>query len=366
MSIVDVLLAAGIIQGVFLAFFLYAKNNHISNRILSLIILLLTFDVFDDFLMSTELILEIPKLYNFSGMVLSWTIGPLLLLFVESKLTQQFKIKRYHLFHFLPAIISLFYFLFIISNLNELELINSIRQHLNSHHYDGPTIEHYSFNGLTRLFVYLIFTSAYLLMALAKVIVVNWRSGSLKLRKQLRYMINIVASINLVWFTIVLILLYSLFYTALNVNIAVLMTALFYVLAYLELIRKSGNEGVIRTELTGREAVQPIISKLEKAMSSERLFTSPDLTLSLLADKIGTTPHLLSELLNNQLQLSFNNYINKFRVDDFVQRLNKADLNTYTLASLAFESGFKTKSTFNTAFKKQMGVTPSEYLKKFV
>ena len=111
-------------------------------------------------------------------------------------------------------------------------------------------------------------------------------------------------------------------------------------------------------------AVQQLIGdRLERRMIAAQDYLQNDLNLTELAQRIGTSTQLLSEYLNVVLQQNFFDYINSLRVAEVQRQLKAADAtktNT-TLLSLAFAAGFNSKSTFNTAFRKHTGMTPSAW-----
>ncbi len=115
-----------------------------------------------------------------------------------------------------------------------------------------------------------------------------------------------------------------------------------------------------RSGLAPREA-DALKTRLVALMERERPYRQPELTLGDLAERLETTPHRLSEVLNAQLALSFYDFINGYRVREVQERLVGPDGARYTYLALALEAGFASKSTFNAAFKKLTGVTPSEY-----
>ena len=98
-------------------------------------------------------------------------------------------------------------------------------------------------------------------------------------------------------------------------------------------------------------------------MKRERPYRDPDLTLSALADRLDTTPHKLSEVLNTELSQTFYDFVNSYRVEDVRRRLAASDSKHLNVLTLAMEAGFASKSTFNQVFKKQTGQTPSTYRK---
>ncbi|NNK88327.1 MAG: AraC family transcriptional regulator [Flavobacteriaceae bacterium] len=80
--------------------------------------------------------------------------------------------------------------------------------------------------------------------------------------------------------------------------------------------------------------------------------------------QLKVSPHTLSQLLNNHLHKSFSEYINEFRLNEAKKRLLDPAYEEYTILAIAFESGFKSKSSFQRLFKKYTGYTPSSFLRK--
>ena len=102
-----------------------------------------------------------------------------------------------------------------------------------------------------------------------------------------------------------------------------------------------------------------MIDEIKCQVESERLFRDTGLTLTGLAEITGISTHHLSESLNQQEGKNFNQFINDYRLDDVVNRLQSGA--SGTILELAMDAGFASKSTFNTLFKKRFGVTPSQY-----
>jgi AraC-like DNA-binding protein len=120
--------------------------------------------------------------------------------------------------------------------------------------------------------------------------------------------------------------------------------------------RKYASSGV-----TG-EMSKEIHKLLTEIMNTERLYTEPDLSLSMLADKIQVHPNYLSQVINEKEGKTFFEYINFLRVEEFKRLAALPESRQYTIMSLAFECGFNSKSSFNKNFKKLTGLSPSEYL----
>ena len=103
-----------------------------------------------------------------------------------------------------------------------------------------------------------------------------------------------------------------------------------------------------------------------RLMMMEHPYRDPDLTLPNLADRLDTTPHKLSEVLNTELGQTFYDFINRYRVDDVRRRLAESRSKNLNVLTVAMDAGFASKSTFNQVFKKQTGQTPSTYRKALV
>lgn len=115
-----------------------------------------------------------------------------------------------------------------------------------------------------------------------------------------------------------------------------------------------------RSGLTPRQAAA-LRDRLVDLMGREHVYRDADLTLGDLAERLATTPHKLSEVLNAQLRLTFYDFVNGYRVREVQRRLAGDDGARLTYLALALDAGFSSKSTFNAVFKKHTGRTPSEY-----
>ena len=120
-----------------------------------------------------------------------------------------------------------------------------------------------------------------------------------------------------------------------------------------------------RYERSGLSAVEAaaLKSELVALMAKEHPYRDPDLTLSDLAEQLSTSPHKLSEVLNQELAQTFYDFVNSYRVGDVRQRLVERTSQHLSVLTLALDAGFASKSTFNQVFKKLTGQTPSSYRK---
>ena len=117
----------------------------------------------------------------------------------------------------------------------------------------------------------------------------------------------------------------------------------------------------VNSRLKG-EQVSCIIKSLQDAMARQ-VFLDPAITIDKLADLLSCHKHHLSQVLNDKLGVSFNEYINQKRIEASKQMLSDPAHDHFTIASIAYDSGFNSLSTFNDVFKKTTRVTPSQYRK---
>ncbi len=107
-----------------------------------------------------------------------------------------------------------------------------------------------------------------------------------------------------------------------------------------------------------------IDGRLVRYMEKEKPFLDNQLSLRQLADDLEVNTNYLSQVINERHNKNFVEFINEYRVTALKEKLEDPDNRQFTLLSLAFDCGFNSKTTFNTAFKKITGLTPTQYLKK--
>ena len=115
--------------------------------------------------------------------------------------------------------------------------------------------------------------------------------------------------------------------------------------------------------LLATDDIDKIQSTIMLLMEEDQIYLNPDLTLQLLASYAGTTEKKCSYVLNKGLKTNFNQFINGYRIASFKQKVKNGEHSKFTLLSLAYASGFESKSTFNRAFKNLTGMTPSQFVK---
>ncbi len=103
--------------------------------------------------------------------------------------------------------------------------------------------------------------------------------------------------------------------------------------------------------------------KLDKLMK-EKLYLKTKLTIDEVAEKLETNSKYLSQMINESQQKNFYTYINTFRIEEAKRLLKENQHQKYSIQGIARIAGFSSKSSFNEAFRRIVGMTPSEYLEK--
>ncbi|MFK8007205.1 MAG: helix-turn-helix domain-containing protein [Saprospiraceae bacterium] len=105
------------------------------------------------------------------------------------------------------------------------------------------------------------------------------------------------------------------------------------------------------------------LKKLVQFVELNKPYLETELTLAQLSEQINIPSHYLSQVINEKLKCNFLDFINGYRIEEAKEKLADIKFNHYTIVAVAFESGFNSKSAFYSAFKKQVGATPSSYRK---
>jgi AraC-like DNA-binding protein len=106
------------------------------------------------------------------------------------------------------------------------------------------------------------------------------------------------------------------------------------------------------------------LKKLLTYMDSGKPFLDGNLTIHDLSRKTGISRHHITQVLNEKYKRNFFTFINEYRVKEVMERFSDPKYNNYTILAIAFDSGFNSKTTFNSFFKSQTGMTPSAYREK--
>ncbi|OJJ15435.1 hypothetical protein BKI52_39155 [marine bacterium AO1-C] len=350
------LIAAGL--GFFLAILLFfAKTSTLRNRVLALLVLLFAVSLVDNVMYWSGYYQDYPHLLGLS-MPFPFLYGPLLLGYVQVVLTPKtfsWKKYRWHFSHFALAFLYLtpYYFSPAQGKLRMLEhwyqnIINALIL---------PWL------GLICLIAYTIVTLRFLRK------IQNKQAVTILSLKHWVGQTFFAFAIFTSLFTVYYILLYArLSSPNTDYIIAFGSTIFIYFIGYLGYSQSKVLTGLPvntnkyqSTTLT-TSASRQLYDRVKAHLETHKTFTDNDLSLSSLAQNLSLTPHQLSQVINEHAQTNFSGFINAYRIEEAKALLGEIP----RINQVAYEVGFNNKTSFNLAFKKYTGLSPSEYKKKML
>lgn len=95
-----------------------------------------------------------------------------------------------------------------------------------------------------------------------------------------------------------------------------------------------------------------------------KIYTDPGLRIVNISEALGTNRTYISRLINEEFQMNFNEFVNRYRVQEAERLLTQDVTNNFTLEHIAEKSGFGSLNSFIRAFKELKGLTPGAYRRK--
>lgn len=123
------------------------------------------------------------------------------------------------------------------------------------------------------------------------------------------------------------------------------------------------DEGRYQKSGLKREDSQNHLKELLQYMMDEKPYLDGKLSLKQVAEKLEISSNYLSQVINENLNKNFFDFVNGYRVELIKEKMSNAANGNITILGLAYDCGFNSKSSFNSIFKKYTGLTPSQYLK---
>lgn len=354
------LVAAG--QGLFLAIFLAAQwRKNKANLFLGFIFLFFSLQLFDLVLLSSYKALEYPHL-TFWSTPLNLAFGPLLYLYIASHEKDRKPILQ-QLWHLVPFLLYALYVGWVYHFHSLAYKQEFIQQYLtNLMQLDGPAT-----STSEALFGFLIYGQFALYLVLSRRSLTK-TDGFTKEKLRL---------LNPLWWTLLVIGLFGLIQLLLFMAKVQPMPATGYIASSLAVLYIYSGALIVFRRPTiifppsskpkyqysnlDAQASSKLIGRLQKHMQEVKPYVDTDFKLKQLSKALGASDRHISQAINEQLGQNFSDFVNQYRVEEFKQRLRDPTLQHLSLLGVAMDCGFKSKSTFNTTFKKVTGLTPSVY-----
>jgi AraC-like DNA-binding protein len=366
-GLIDLIGLFTFIQLIFLMFvtFNYKKGKQLSNRILACFMasnaLLIV-----NFLMSRFGWISPNKnllLFSFTNSTYM-LLTPFLYLYIRSLCYEDFQFKNKYLLHFIPFIIMSLFLIVIYRIVADTDKGGPMLQGMIKINY-----------SLYKILLHVQIASY--LIASARMLAIY--------RERIKDIYSSIEKIDLSWCNLLLLgfavmwitdilnwMLFSLLVitpSGRNIFLIVsLLINLIFTLAvvYRGLIRAEGFSG-IRTPvkyaayLMKPDEGEAIIQKLLGYMEKEKIYLVPSLTIDEFSKRLNVPAKKISQAIHTHLNNNFYEFINSYRINEAKERMLDIHYKNQKLLSVAFDSGFNSKSVFNAAFKKHTGMTPKEF-----
>ncbi len=359
----------GIVQAIFLSLFFFSKNNRKieTNVYQGIMVLAMAACTFEIFLCYTGYIIHCLWLVDFSE-PLSYLIGPAFYLMIVSLINGKTDKTRYY--HFIFAVLWLIIQIPFFIQSNDVKF----NAWVGAYHTAGLTFRDEDadfFSSPYHSEIILAHLSIYMILGfIATIKSFRGKNESIWKTKHPTFL-QLRSSVFQIAFVIVLISIVKLFYrgdTGDHLFAAYISIAIY--LVSFQVIRQSGffkqpnlvEQQKYKSSSLSRDDQSEILKKLKERMETERPFMQPNFSLPDLAAQLKISTHQLSQVINEGLGKSFFEMTAEYRIEE-ARRLLKEKLNI-KVEEIAEEVGYNSKSSFNTAFKKIVGVTPSEFRNK--
>jgi len=346
MTNVDLLLISisglGVLHGIFLMFILLSSpksQGFSTQKILAFLVIILSLRVGKSvwFYFVEELSLNI----IFIGLTLMLAIGPLYLIYVN-KLIQGDDLKMKDSIHFIPFIGFLLFGI-----LNEEDYLRKLPMEI--------LVGFFAF-FYGHFILYIIF-------GFKKIRSTSWDNQTVS-KKEWLHLLGF--ALVCVWFVYIINLFEeSIPYVLGPILYSIVLYGVTFIAIKKSYLTKINHQKYKSTPLAEIE-LSAIYDSILSLFTKNESYKNPDLTLDLLSEAFHTTPQKTSMVINQKSGKNFNQFINGFRVEHAKKLLKDSKYDHFTIASIGMEVGFNSINSFNQAFKKETGMTPSEFKKNGV
>ncbi len=364
-TLFNVVLLIGIIQGLIITcIFLFRKNApHFQYKLFSCIVFILSWAATGVFLgsavMSKNLSVNQLLLFAYLPFYLIMPLGPLLFFLTKSLLQPDYKFSKKQIIHFYPVLIDLFPWLitYLFLPFYAFTYYNEQQAYGLIHFLD----QYNTYVDIPRYFSILIYTF------LSWKMLLTYRSLKNKAFRWARFLVVGFSMILACWTPFLFLYISPL-------QDYLLQTVYYYPIYYPVVgfiywisIRQI-NQGIFgnlqKSNYADTQNISSCIAKMQEVMLSKQLYLNPELRLEHFCQEVELPTKIVSQIFNRHLHKGFNDFVNKFRVEDAKIKLADRSYQHLTLEGIALEVGFASRSTFLRAFKKVTEMSPSNYKQK--
>jgi len=109
------------------------------------------------------------------------------------------------------------------------------------------------------------------------------------------------------------------------------------------------------------DQAEEYLKTLVEFMNTTDIWKDNELSITKLSEQSGIARHYITQVLNQYLHKNFNTFVNEYRIEYAKKMMLSNKYSNWSIIAIAYESGFNSKATFNSFFKKYTGKTPSEF-----
>ncbi len=377
----DVIFLLGATQAFFLAFLAFnKKGKSTADYILAFWLCFMGLHLLDHYSYSTGIAYQYPHILGI-GVSFPLLQGPLMFLYIQLMITRNNKFKWSYLLHAIPFLFFTVYFLF---DFYFLTTEGKLAYYAREETDPSIAVNFLSFLSTMLGPIYVIWS----LIKLRKHIKNISNRFSYTEEIDLKWLKHVLIGLGFVWLTVMFSNFFGLVFPILDGDLSghliyLSLTIAIFFLGYfgirqqaiyvnlstaaeppiIDIVKvEEKKEAQYKKSGLKDEEAKKHLQELIAYMDGEKPYLNGKLSLKEVAAHIDISVNHLSQIINEQLSKSFFDFVNEYRVAEVKKQIEEMKHEQFTLLSIAYNSGFNSKSSFNSIFKKLTGLTPSQYI----